>query len=76
VSELLSEVVVGSEMKSSKEEVWESILSTARPAPEVPVPSPETRFSSEVETDDDATVFASMKDLNLRACLPYQVFIY
>ena len=74
LDELISEAVAESEAKSSKEEAWEAILATARPVPaEISVPSPEMRFSSEVETDDDLTVFPIAKDLNLRNCLPYQV---
>ena len=72
--DLITDAVYLSESKSSREEAWAAILATARPAPEATVSSPEMRFSSEVETDDDSAVF-NARNNDLQNCLPYQVII-
>ena len=74
--DMISGAVFQSEtLKPRREDVWESIVATARPTPELVTMSPETRLSSEVETDgeDDSSQFSGGRDLSLRSCLPYQV---
>jgi len=76
--DMMSGAVFQSEtLKPRREDVWESIVATARPAPELVALSPEMRFSSEIETDgeDDSSQFSGGRDLSLRTCLPYQVRI-
>ena len=83
VSTILGDIVSGVVFQSenlnltSKVDVWETILATARPLPEMmpSAASPEMKFSSEVETDgeDDSSLFSGGRDSSLRNCIPFQV---
>ena len=80
LNDVLRRVVLHGQTLPSKDspDIWEALLATARPAPEmVSISSPEMRLSSEIETDaeDESSLFlAGRVDLTLRNCLPYQVY--
>jgi len=82
LNDILSGVVFQSQALNSRDtpDIWEALMATARPVPEiVSISSPEMRMSSEIETDaeDDSSLFlAGRVDINLRNCLPYQVWLY
>jgi hypothetical protein len=74
LDDVIGDAVLLSEMSvRQREDSWALIVATARPAPEMAVSSPEMRMSSEVETDDDSSIFVGGRDLSLASCLPYQV---
>ena len=83
VSTILGDIVSGVVFQSetlnvtSNVDVWETILATARPLPEMmpSAASPEMKLSSEVETDgeDDSSLFSGGRDSSLRNCIPFQV---